>query len=119
MKYNQKIFLNNFFIEYRCPDRESEIECRANPKSDSEERKEKCQKFVRQIPFLLGGIVWTSLIVVALVIPLWYNYSTKIDKTSYMVFQTSAIEKDGHSIKETRIIQVRLKLIDTRLSQSF
>ena len=76
---------------------ESEIEYRTDPKSNK----------IRQIPFLLGGIVWTSLIVVVLVIPLWYNYSTKTDKTSFMVFQTSAIEKDGNSIKETRIIQVR------------
>ena len=93
---------------------ESAPKYRTNPKSDSEakkvtldERKEKRQRVVRQIPFLLARIVWTSLIVVALVIPLWYNYSTKIDKTSYLVFQTSEIEKDGNSIKETRIIQVR------------
>ena len=105
---------------------ESEPKNRNNPNSDSEakkvtsdERKEKRQRVVRQIPILLAGIVWTSLILVALVIPLWYNYSTKIDKTSYMVFQTSPIEKDGNSIKETRIIQVRLKLIDTRLPLNF
>ena len=105
---------------------ESEPKNRNNPNSDSEakkvtsdERKEKRQRVVRQIPFLLAGIVWTSLILVALVIPLWYNYSTKIDKTSYMFFQTSAIEKDENSIKETRIIKVRLKLIDTHLSVSY
>ena len=103
--------MNYFFIEYRSADlsvipeeNESEVEC-----GTPEGRKEKRQRVIRQIPFLLAGIFWTSLIVVALVIPLWYNYSTKIDKTSYMVFQTSAIEKDGNSIRETRIIQVRIK----------
>ena len=110
--------MNYFSIEYRRSNLsvidENEVQCTPDPESDSEAkkvtpegRKEKRQRVVRQIPFLLAGIFWTSLIVVALVIPLWYNYSTKIDKTSYMVFQTSAIEKDGNSIRETRIIQVR------------
>ena len=125
--------MNYFFIEYRSADlsvipeeNESEVECRPKTESDSdakkvtpEGRKEKRQRVVRQIPFLLAGMFWTSLIVVALVIPLWYNYQTKIDKTSYMVFQTSAIQKDGNSLKETRIIQVRLKLIVTRLPLNF